>query len=106
LIANEWGGAFFLPLAFRYLCGDTQTRMRLHREARPQGQPQVTGTQGLNRYTHIHRMTKIPPLDPDRIRNTLPDSGALKLYLNLKKVKWNIFKTSSYHYIPSLFYLF
>jgi hypothetical protein len=55
VMANEWEGAFFWPMAFSHLCCDIQTRMRLHREARPQGQPQVTGPQG--KYTY-KKMTK------------------------------------------------
>ncbi len=35
VIANEWEGAFFWPIAFSHLCWDTQTRMRLHGWARP-----------------------------------------------------------------------
>ncbi len=53
LMANEWGGSFFWPIALSH---DTQKRMRLNREARPQEQPQVTQDLRLNRRTH--RMIK------------------------------------------------
>jgi hypothetical protein len=35
VIANKWDEAFFWPIAFSHLCGDTQTRLRLHKGAWP-----------------------------------------------------------------------
>ncbi len=35
VMANEWGEAFFCPIAFSHLCCDEQTSMSLYREVRP-----------------------------------------------------------------------
>jgi hypothetical protein len=66
VMANEWEWAFFWPIEFSHLCCDTHTRMRLHRGARPNGLPQVTGVGPQFKYTYT-KCLKIPP--PGKMTN-------------------------------------
>ncbi len=58
VMTNEWGGVFFCPIAYSHLCCDTQTRMRLHRVARPKVNLRWQDLR-LNTCTIVHIITKI-----------------------------------------------
>jgi hypothetical protein len=59
VMANEWGGAFFWPIAFSHLCCacDTQMRKRLRRGARPKVSLRSQDVRLKSMYIECLRMT-------------------------------------------------